>query len=148
MICPIERQNSWRARHGLFLDAFKLWASPSFFVALLRILWAIARQPGPLASRTHIETFSRRNRYWLLYGSWSSAGAHVGLGPPGRTTVRAIWCLRPETLPLVAQIDPLRSRTAGLTGGLGKVLVVSMLLHIAGGGKLHKIVTDATLAPH
>jgi cytochrome b561/polyisoprenoid-binding protein YceI len=134
------------ARKAWLFSMHKTLGVTVFFVALLRILWAIRQtKPAPLHPARTLETFAAETVHWLLYGSlvlvplsgWVHHAATTGFAP--------IWWPFGQNLPLVPKSDPLAAATAGLHWVLGKVLVVSLLLHIAGAVK-HKIVDkDATL---
>lgn len=117
-----------------------------FFVALLRILWAISQpKPGPMHPDRVLETWAAETVHWLLYMSlvivplsgWIHHAATTGFAP--------IWWPFGQSLPLVPKDDGVAEITAGLHNIFTKVLGLSILLHIAGALKHHIIDKDATL---
>lgn len=118
-----------------------------FFVALLRILWAL-RQPKPagLHPERKVESWAAETVHWLLYGSlvlaplsgWVHHASTAGFAP--------IWWPLGQNLPLVPKSEVLAGVTWGLHHVFVKVLGVAVLLHIAGALKHHVIDRDATLA--
>ncbi|WP_299657444.1 cytochrome b/b6 domain-containing protein [uncultured Tateyamaria sp.] len=117
-----------------------------FFVAVLRILWALSQpKPGLLHPDRKLESFAAETVHWLLYGSlvvvplsgWIHHAAASGFAP--------IWWPFGQTLPLIPKSEALAGVMAGAHWVLTKVLVASVLLHIAGALKHHVIDKDATL---
>lgn len=117
-----------------------------FFVALLRILWAVSQpKPASLHPERKMENFLAETAHWLLYGSlvlaplsgWIHHAATSGFAP--------IWWPLGQNLPLVAKSESVSALFGGLHWVFGKVMIVSLLLHIAGALKHHFIDIDATL---
>ena len=118
-----------------------------FFVALARIAWAV-RQPKPAALHPDrkIETLLAEVVHWLLYGSlvlvplsgWVHHAATEGFAP--------IWWPFGQNLPLVPESLRLAETAAGLHLVFERVLVISLILHIAGAVKHAIIDRDGTLA--
>ncbi|MEJ6398024.1 cytochrome b/b6 domain-containing protein [Yoonia sp. 208BN28-4] len=117
-----------------------------FFVALLRILWAIGQsKPGHLHPERKAETYLANVIHWALYISlvivplsgWIEHAATTGFAP--------IWWPFGQTLPFVPQNETLAHTFASLHWIFGKVMVASLLLHIAGALKHHIVDKDATL---
>lgn len=117
-----------------------------FFVALLRIIWAISQpKPGLLHPDRKIEAWAAETVHWLLYGSlvmvplsgWIEHAATSGFAP--------IWWPFGQDLPLVPKSQHLAHIFAELHFILGRVLIITLLLHIAGALKHHVIDRDATL---
>lgn len=117
-----------------------------FFVALLRILWALTQtKPGPLHPERRTETMLAEVVHWLLYVSlvivpltgWIEHAATTGFAP--------IWWPFGQTLPFVPQSDVVAGIFAGLHWIFTKVLAVAILLHIAGALKHHFVDKDDTL---
>ncbi|UWR21058.1 cytochrome b/b6 domain-containing protein [Sulfitobacter sp. S190] len=117
-----------------------------FFVALLRIVWAVGQpKPALLNADRKLESFVAEAAHWLLYGSlvlaplsgWIHHAATSGFAP--------IWWPFGQSLPLV----PKSESVAGVFGGLHwvftKVMVVTILAHIAGALKHHLVDRDSTL---
>ncbi|KIN72085.1 cytochrome b/b6 domain-containing protein [Sulfitobacter guttiformis] len=117
-----------------------------FFVALLRILWALSQpKPASLHPERRIENFLAETAHWLLYGSlvlaplsgWIHHAATSGFAP--------IWWPLGQSLPMVPKSEGVAAFFGGLHWVFGKVMIVSLLLHIAGALKHHFIDKDATL---
>lgn len=118
----------------------------AFFVALARIAWAIGQvKPAGLHPERRAESFLAELVHWLLYGSlvlvpitgWIHHASTSGFAP--------IWWPFGQNLPFVPKNETLAATTAGLHIVLERVLMVSVLLHIAGALKHHFIDKDATL---
>ncbi|MCR9108700.1 cytochrome b/b6 domain-containing protein [Marivita sp. XM-24bin2] len=118
-----------------------------FFVALARIAWALS-QPKPTALHPNrkVETLLAEIVHWLLYGSlllvplsgWVHHAATEGFAP--------IWWPLGQNLPLVPENLRVAETAAGLHLVFERVLVISLLLHIAGAIKHTVIDKDGTLA--
>ena len=117
-----------------------------FFTALLRIVWAISQpKPGLLHPDRKLESWAAETVHWLLYGSlvlvplfgWIEHAATTGFAP--------IWWPFGQDLPLVPKSDSVAHLFASLHILFVRVLIVSLLLHIAGALKHHVIDRDATL---
>jgi cytochrome b561/polyisoprenoid-binding protein YceI len=118
-----------------------------FFVALARIAWAISQpKPAPLHPERPTETLLAEIVHWLLYGSlvlvplsgWIHHAATEGFAP--------IWWPFGQNLPLVPESVRLAEIAAGMHIVFERVLVVSLVLHIAGAIKHAVIDKDETLA--
>lgn len=134
------------SRAALLFSLHKTIGVTIFFVALLRILWAITQpKPAPLHPERRLETFAAETVHWLLYGAlvlvpltgWIHHAAAAGFAP--------IWWPFGQTLPLVPQDAALAETFATLHGLFEKVLLVALALHIAGAVKHQVIDKDATL---
>lgn len=134
------------ARKAWLFSLHKTLGVTVFFVALLRILWALGQtKPTSLHPKRQLETFAAETVHWLLYGSlvlvplsgWVHHAATTGFAP--------IWWPFGQNLPLVPKSESLAALTGGLHWVLGKVMVVSLILHIAGALKHHLVDKDATL---
>lgn len=119
-----------------------------FFVALLRILWAITQpKPGSLHPDRKAETFLAELVHWLLYASlvlvpltgWITHAAS------DEAIFAGIWWPFGQNLPFVPESVALAEVAAGLHVVFERVLVVSILLHVAGAVKHHVIDKDDTL---
>lgn len=117
-----------------------------FFVALIRILWALTqKKPGLLNADKPLEATLAETVHWLLYGSlvlvpltgWVHHAAVDGYAP--------IWWPFGQNLPFVAKDAALSETASVLHEIFGKVLIVSLILHIAGAVKHHVIDRDPTL---
>ncbi|WP_341366360.1 cytochrome b/b6 domain-containing protein [Yoonia sp. BS5-3] len=117
-----------------------------FFVACGRILWALMqRKPGPLHPDRKAETFLAELVHWLLYISlvavplsgWVHHAATTGFAP--------ILLPIGQDLPLVPKSESLAATTSALHWLWSKIMVASILLHVAGALKHQIIDKDATL---
>ena len=134
------------ARKATVFSLHKTLGVTVFFVALLRILWALPQtKPGPLHPERKIETFLAEVVHWVLYISlvavpltgWIEHAASSGFAP--------IWWPYGQNLPLIPKSESLAGVFAGLHWIFGKLMVASILLHIAGALKHHIIDKDVTL---
>ena len=117
-----------------------------FFVALARILWAVTQaKPGPLHPERKLETFAADVVHWVLYISlvavpltgWIEHAATSGFAP--------IWWPFGQKLFFVPESETIAGAFAGLHWVFGKLMVASLLLHIAGALKHQIVDKDATL---
>ncbi len=117
-----------------------------FFVALLRIGWAIANpKPRPLHPERRLEHWAAETAHWLLYGSlllvplsgWIHHAATTGFAP--------IWWPFGQSLPFVPKDESVAAVFKGLHIVFERVLVVTLLLHITGALKHHLVDKDNTL---
>lgn len=117
-----------------------------FFVALLRILWAVTQaKPGPLHPDRKLETFVAEVVHWVLYISlvavpltgWIEHAATSGFAP--------IWWPFGQTLFFVPKSEIVAGVFAGLHWMFGKLMIASLFLHIAGALKHQFVDKDATL---
>jgi len=118
----------------------------AFIVAALRILWAFTQtHPAPMHPERRLETTLAGAIHWLLYISmlavplsgWVHHAATAGFAP-------ILWSFG-QDLPLVPKSESLAALAASLHWVFTKLLIASILLHIAGALKHHLIDKDATL---
>lgn len=118
----------------------------TFFTALGRIAWAISQpKPGSLNADRKPEALLADLVHWLLYASlvlvplsgWIHHAATTGFAP--------IWWPFSQGLPFVPIDDSVAHTAKMLHIIFERVLVLSMLLHIAGALKHHFIDRDDTL---
>ncbi|MDU9003909.1 cytochrome b/b6 domain-containing protein [Sedimentitalea todarodis] len=133
-------------RTALLFSMHKTTGVLIFFVALARILWAITQtKPAPLHPKRRLESFLAETVHWLLYGSlllvpltgWIHHAATVGFAP--------IWWPFGQNLPFVPKDKAISDLFATLHMVLERVLLVSLILHIAGALKHQIIDRDSTL---
>jgi len=117
-----------------------------FFVALMRILWAISQpKPGLLHGDRRVESWLAETVHYLLYASlvavplagWVHHAASTGFAP--------IWWPFGQSLPFVPKSESLSHTAASLHIIFERVLVISLALHIAGALKHHFVDRDSTL---
>lgn len=118
----------------------------AFFVGLIRILWALRQiHPVPLHPERSTETAVAGLIHWLLYVSlmavpltgWIHHAAVSGFAP-------ILWPFG-QGLPLVPQSETVATIFSTAHEVFTKILVASVLLHIAGALKHHLIDRDDTL---
>lgn len=134
------------AQKAFLFSLHKTFGVTLFFVALARIIWALSQpKPASLHPDRKIETLAAETVHWLLYGSlllvplsgWIHHAATTGFAP--------IWWPFGQNLPFVPKNDALAHTFASLHIIFERVLVASLLLHVAGALKHHFIDKDATL---
>jgi len=134
------------ARTAWLFSLHKTVGVAAFWVALLRILWAITQdRPALLHPDRKLESFAAEAVHWLLYISmmlvplsgWFHHAAATGFAP-------ILWPFG-QTLPFIPKSDTLAHLFEGWHFVLTKVLALSVILHIAGAIKHHAIDKDATL---
>ncbi|MBB3994708.1 cytochrome b561/polyisoprenoid-binding protein YceI [Sulfitobacter undariae] len=117
-----------------------------FLVALLRILWAMTQtKPAPLHPKRKLETLAAETVHWLLYSSlvlvplsgWVHHAATTGFAP--------IWWPLGQDLPMVPKSETVAAFAGGVHWVFGKVMIISLILHIAGALKHQVVDKDATL---
>lgn len=117
-----------------------------FFVASLRVLWALTQaKPGPIHPERKLEIFAAEVVHWILYISliavpltgWMEHAATSGFAP--------IWWPYGQSLFFVPKSEAVAGVFAGLHWIFGKLMILSLLLHVAGALKHHFINQDATL---
>src|SRR6056297_57887 len=134
------------SRAALLFSIHKTTGVAVFFVAVLRILWALTQEkPGLLNGDRPLEAWAAETAHWLLYGSlvtvplsgWVHHAATTGFAP--------IWWPFGQTLPFVPQDPHLAEISSVVHFVLQWVLVGAITLHVAGALKHHVIDGDATL---
>lgn len=117
-----------------------------FFVALARIGWALSQpRPAPMHPDRRLETLLAETVHWLLYVSlvavpltgWIHHAATTGFAP--------IWWPFGQTLPFVPQTLAVESGAAAMHWLFTKVLLASLILHIAGAVKHQVVDRDGVL---
>ena len=143
---PFETSDQLATKATVF-SLHKTLGVAVFFVALLRILWAVAQaKPGPLHPERKLETFAAEVVHWVLYISlvavpltgWIEHAATSGFAP--------IWWPFGQSLFFVPKSEGVAGVFAGLHWIFGKLMVASILLHIAGALKHQFIDKDVTIA--
>ena len=133
-------------RKAWMFSLHKTLGVTAFFVALLRILWAVGQTKPALLNGDHkIESFAAELVHWLLYGAlvivplsgWISHAAAAGFAP--------IWWPFGQGLPLVPKDTSLEHFAGAVHWVASKLLILALFLHIAGALKHHMIDRDATL---
>lgn len=142
---PYETQANLHEK-AWFFSLHKTLGVTVFFVALLRILWAVVQPHPRLLNPDHkTEAFLAKLVHWMLYGAlvivplsgWITHAAAVGYAP--------IWWPFGQTLPLVPKSVVVEQVFSGLHHLAVPVLALSIMLHVLGALKHHFIDRDATL---
>ncbi len=129
-----------------FFSLHKTMGVAVFFVALLRIIWAISQpKPGLLNADKKLESWLAESVHWVLYASlvivplagWISHAAASGFAP--------IWWPFGQNLPLVPKSTDIEHLFGAVHVISGKVLMGALFLHFAGAIKHHVIDRDSTL---
>ena len=118
-----------------------------FFVALLRILWALTQpKPGALHPDRRVETLLAETVHWLLYISIVVVPLSGWIGHAATTGFAPIWWPFGQDLPFVPKSETVAHLFAGIHEVFTKVLLGAFLLHVAGAAKHQIIDRDLTLA--
>jgi len=142
---PFETNEQLAQKAWLF-SLHKTLGVTVFFVALLRILWALFEvKPAPLHPENRLETFAAEVAHWLLYGSlvlvplsgWIHHAATTGFAP--------IWWPLGQDLPLVPKDDHVAHLLGTMHWIWTKLMLAGLLAHVAGAFKHLIIDKDATL---
>lgn len=135
------------ARAAALYSLHKTIGVAVFFVALARILWATGQtKPRPLHPERRLETFLGEFVHGALYGAmvvmplsgWIGHAATTGFAP-------ILWPFG-QSLPFVPKSPALAELLATVHVIASKVLIVTLILHVAGALKHALIDRDATLS--
>ena len=134
------------ARTTLLFSLHKTIGIAAFATALGRILWALTQpRPGLLHGGRRAEAMLAGTVHWLLYGAmlitplsgWVHHAATAGFAP--------IWWPFGQSLPFVPQSAVVADAATMVHFLASRVLILSILLHVAGALKHHLIDRDDTL---
>lgn len=134
------------ARTTLLFSLHKTIGIAAFLIALGRIVWAISQpRPGLLNGERRAEATLAGTVHWLLYGAmlitplsgWVHHAATTGFAP--------IWWPLGQTLPFVPQSAAVADAAATVHFLASRLLILTILLHVAGALKHHLIDGDDTL---
>lgn len=135
------------ARKAQLFSLHKTLGVAAFAVALLRILWALVQpRPAPLHPDRRIETLAAEAVHWMLYLSlvavplsgWVHHAATTGFAP-------ILWPLG-QGLPFVPVSESVAAGAGALHWVFTKLLIASLLLHVAGALKHALVDRDGTLS--
>lgn len=119
----------------------------AFFVASLRILWALTQEkPGLLNAEHKLEAFAAETVHWVLYGcmvlvpltGWIHHAAAEGFAP--------IWWPFGQSLPFIPKDAQLSEVFGAIHTTLTPVLAISILAHVGGALKHAFVDRDKTLS--
>lgn len=134
------------SRKALLFSLHKTVGVTIFFTALARIVWALTQtKPAGLHPERRAETFLADTVHWLLYASlvlvpltgWIHHAASTGFAP-------IFWPFG-QSLPFVPKNESLSATFATLHFLFERVMVLSIVLHVAGALKHHFVDKDVTL---
>lgn len=117
-----------------------------FFVAIARIVWAIAQpKPGLLNGDRPLEAWAAETVHWLLYGSLVAVPLSGWVHHSAATGYAPIWWPLGQNLPMVPKSESVAHVVATLHFLFISVLCGAIAFHVAGAMKHHLIDQDATL---
>jgi len=118
----------------------------AFIVAVVRIVWALTQsRPAPLHPERQVEVAMADLVRWMLYISHRAVPLSGWVHHAATTRFAPILWPFGQNLPLVQKIPSVEHIAATAHGLFTKLLIASILLHIAGALKHHLIDRDATL---
>ncbi|MCQ0092234.1 cytochrome b/b6 domain-containing protein [Roseovarius sp. M141] len=130
----------------LLFSSHKTMGVAIFFLAILRILWAISQpKPGLLNGDNGPEATLAETVHWLLYGSLIAVPLSGWVYHAATTGYAPIWWPLGQTLPFVPKDAQLAQISGALHFILQWVLAGAITLHVLGALKHHIIDRDATL---
>ena len=143
---PYETSEQLAQKAWLF-SLHKTLGVSVFFVALLRILWAISQpKPALLHPEKKLESFAAELVHWLLYAALVIVPLSGWIGHAAASGFAPIWWPFGQGLPLVPK-SVLVEKSASMVHIVAtKVIIICVLAHIAGALKHAIIDKDATLA--
>ncbi len=134
------------ARKAWFFSLHKTLGVSVFFVALARIAWALSQpKPAPLHPDQKAETFMAETAHWLLYGSLVLAPMSGWMHHAATTGFAPIWWPLGQGLPFIPKSEAIAALFGGAHWVLGKIMAVTIALHVLGAIKHQVIDRDATL---
>jgi cytochrome b561/polyisoprenoid-binding protein YceI len=135
------------ARKFLLFSLHKTVGVTIFFVALARIIWAISQpKPNSLHPGRKAETWLAETIHWLLYGSLVMAPLAGWIHHAATTGFAPIWWPFGQSMPFVSKNETTAELFSALHLIFSRVMVVSILLHVAGALKHVVIDKDGTLS--
>lgn len=133
-------------RKAWFFSLHKTLGVAVFLVALARIAWSLSQpKPAPLHPDHKAETFMAETAHWLLYGSLVLAPLSGWIHHAATTGFAPIWWPLGQGLPLVPNSEAFAALFGGAHWVFGKVMIVTIALHVIGAMKHQIIDRDATL---
>ena len=135
------------ARLASLYSAHKTLGIAALGAALIRILWTLTQaRPTPLHPGRRLETFLAEATHWSLYlailimplSGWLGHASSEGFAP-------ILWPFG-QSLPFLPNSPTLSETFFAIHGAAAKLLVLSLILHIAGAAKHAIIDRDGLLA--
>ncbi|MFT6673934.1 MAG: cytochrome b561/polyisoprenoid-binding protein YceI [Sulfitobacter sp.] len=134
------------ARKAWLFSLHKTLGVTAFFVAMLRIVWALSQaKPALLNGGKKLESFAAELVHWMLYGALVIVPLSGWIGHAAAQGFAPIWWPLGQNLPMVPKSAPVEHFFGALHFVAGRVLILSLILHIAGALKHHLIDRDNTL---
>lgn len=143
---PAEGAEALAAKVQAF-SIHKTLGIAAFGAAVLRILWALSQpRPAPIHPERRAETFAADLVHWALYAAmilmplsgWVHHAALEGFAP-------ILWPLG-QGLPFVPKSETVAEAAGSLHWLMSKLLIASVVLHVAGALKHALIDRDGTLS--
>ncbi|MDG1376211.1 MAG: cytochrome b/b6 domain-containing protein [Yoonia sp.] len=142
---PIET-DAQIATKTLLFSMHKTLGVAVFLVALARIAYALTQsKPAPLHPERRLETALAETVHWLLYISLVFVPLTGWIHHSAAAVAAPIWLPFANHLPFVPTDPTVSDFFGGLHWLWSKIMIVSILLHVAGALKHHVIDKDATL---
>lgn len=142
---PVETDAQISQKAFLF-SIHKTLGIAVFLVALARIAYAITQsKPGPLHPERRIETLLAEVVHWLLYISLVLVPLTGWIHHASAAVAAPVWIPFANSLPFVAKDPTVSDLFGGLHWIWSKIMVASILLHVAGALKHHFVDRDITL---
>lgn len=142
---PYETSDQLAVKAGLF-TLHKTVGLMAFLVAALRILWAVSQpRPGPLHPERRWEGRVAEAVHWMLYLSMLIVPLSGWVHHASTTGFAPIWWPFGQGLPFVPVDERVAVVSAAMHWVFTKLLLASVVLHVAGAVKHHVVDRDATL---
>lgn len=134
------------ARKAWLFSLHKTLGVTTFFVAVSRIAWALSQtKPGLLNANHKIESLTAETVHWLLYGALVIVPLSGWIGHAAASGFAPIWWPFGQGLPLVPKDTGVEHFFGSVHWVATKILIATILLHIAGALKHAVVDRDATL---
>ncbi|SEO50217.1 Cytochrome b561 [Salinihabitans flavidus] len=142
---PFDTGEELARKAGLF-SLHKTLGVTLFFVALLRIVWALTQpRPGLLNAKNRAEALLAETIHWMLYAALVLAPLSGWVHHAATTGFAPIWWPFGQTLPFVPQSEGVAATAAGLHQVFVWGLIAALTLHVAGALKHAAVDRDQTL---
>lgn len=142
---PYDTPDALAVKFTLF-SLHKTLGVTVFFVALLRILWAVAQpRPHPLHPDRRLETSVAETVHWALYLSLVAVPLSGWLYHASTTGFAPIWWPFGQHLPFIPVDETLAHYFQGAHYVFTRLLIATLALHVVGAIKHQVVDRDATL---
>ncbi|WOI55025.1 cytochrome b/b6 domain-containing protein [Palleronia sp. LCG004] len=135
------------ARKALVFSIHKTIGVTIFFVALLRILWALTEaKPDPVHADRRAETFLAEAVHWSLYAALVVVPLSGWIGHAAAEGFAPIYWPFGQSLPLVPKSTAVEHLAFTTHWVFTKVLIGALILHVAGAVKHALLDRDGTVS--